>query len=216
MPRLTRQAPRLPPPQADRPAVVTLDGRDHYLGPWTPPRAADEYDRLIAEWLAAGRRRRKPRRGPPRRRPDRQRGHAGLLAARRAALPRPRRAARRASWRTSRTPSGRSAGSTAAPRPEFGPLALRAVRDEMVRSGLARTTVNARVNRVRRVFRWAASVELVPASVVGTLRTVDGPAARGGPRPGRPDRVGPVPVEHVEAALPFLPGRSPRWSGSSS
>lgn len=42
--------------------VVTLNGRDHYLGPWpdgqrNPPAAIqDAYDALIAEWLANGRR----------------------------------------------------------------------------------------------------------------------------------------------------------------
>jgi hypothetical protein len=31
----------------------------------------------------------------------------------------------------------------------FGPLALWVVRDQMIQDGLARTTINARVNRVR-------------------------------------------------------------------
>jgi hypothetical protein len=44
-------------------------------------------------------------------------------------------------------------------------LALRALREEMIRSGLARTTINWQIGRVRRMFRWAVSVELIPASV---------------------------------------------------
>ena len=44
----------------------------------------------------------------------------------------------------------------------------------MVKSGLSRTTVNARVNRVRRAFKWAASVELIPVTVVQSLQTVPG------------------------------------------
>jgi integrase len=73
----------------------------------------------------------------------------------------------------------------------------------MVRSGLARTTVNARVNRIRRVFRWAASVELVPAAVVAQLATLDGlRVGRTGAR--ETGGVQPVPVEHVDAVLPFL------------
>lgn len=55
---------------------------------------------------------------------------------------------------------------------DFGPLALRAVRDRMVTEGLARTSVNARVNRIRRAFRWTASVELEPVAVIHTLGTV--------------------------------------------
>jgi hypothetical protein len=37
-------------------AVVTLDGRDIYLGKHDTPESRREYDRLIAEWLANGRR----------------------------------------------------------------------------------------------------------------------------------------------------------------
>ena len=36
-------------------AVVTLSGRDFYLGRYNSKRSHDEYDRLIAEWLAGGR-----------------------------------------------------------------------------------------------------------------------------------------------------------------
>src|SRR5574340_12967 len=36
-------------------AVVSLDGRDFYLGPHGTLASRREYDRLIGEWLAAGR-----------------------------------------------------------------------------------------------------------------------------------------------------------------
>jgi hypothetical protein len=58
------------------------------------------------------------------------------------------------------------------PAAEFGPLALEAVRSEMIRVGLARTTINARVHRIRRAFRWAVARELVPPSVVAALDAV--------------------------------------------
>ena len=35
--------------------VVTLGGRDIYLGKWNTRASRTEYDRLIREWLAAGR-----------------------------------------------------------------------------------------------------------------------------------------------------------------
>ena len=35
-------------------AVVTLSGRDHYLGPWQSAQSKREYARLTSEWLAAG------------------------------------------------------------------------------------------------------------------------------------------------------------------
>ena len=33
-----------------------MDGKDHYLGPWKFKASIAEYDRLIGEWLANGRR----------------------------------------------------------------------------------------------------------------------------------------------------------------
>jgi hypothetical protein len=54
-------------------------------------------------------------------------------------------------------------GQTAAR--QFGPLALRALQEEMSRAGLCRTTINARINRIRRFFKWAVSFERLPAAV---------------------------------------------------
>ena len=35
-------------------AVVTLNGKDHYLGPYDSPESHEKYARLIAEWRANG------------------------------------------------------------------------------------------------------------------------------------------------------------------
>ena len=69
--------PRTPSLRRHRPsglAVVTLNGKDQYIGPWPatlrkpPPSTREAYDRLIAEWLANGRRlpQRAGRAGPDR------------------------------------------------------------------------------------------------------------------------------------------------------
>jgi hypothetical protein len=52
MPRLTQKLPsyRLHKPSGK--AVVTINGRDHYLGDFGTPESRAEYDRLIAEYLA--------------------------------------------------------------------------------------------------------------------------------------------------------------------
>jgi hypothetical protein len=74
----------------------------------------------------------------------------------------------------------------------------------MVTAGLARATINATINRICRMFRCASSVERLPSWVVESLRTVDG--LREGQTEAREDEpVGPVPIEHVKAVLPFLP-----------
>lgn len=87
---------------------------------------------------------------------------------------------------------------------EFGPLALRAVRDEMVNAGLCRTVINNRVNRIRRVFRWAASMQKIPVTVVDTLDTVAS-LARGRCDARESDGVRPVDWATVDATLPHLP-----------
>jgi len=50
--------PRVPSYRRHKPtgqAVVTIGGRDHYLGRWNTKASRAEYDRLIGEWLAGGR-----------------------------------------------------------------------------------------------------------------------------------------------------------------
>ena len=46
---------------------------------------------------------------------------------------------------------------------EFGPKKLTTVREDMISQGLARGVINNRINRIKRVFKWAVSIELVPA-----------------------------------------------------
>src|SRR5262249_9604871 len=60
------------------------------------------------------------------------------------------------------------------PAKEFGPKALAAVRDRMVRCGWCRTLVNRRTERVKRMWKWAASQELVPVTAYQSLRTLEG------------------------------------------
>ncbi len=86
---------------------------------------------------------------------------------------------------------------------EYGPRDLKATRQAMVDAGWSRKTINGRVGRIRRVFRWAASEELIPAGVYQGLSTVTGlQAGRTDARETEP--VVPVPMEHVLATLPHL------------
>ncbi|MFG0316312.1 MAG: tyrosine-type recombinase/integrase, partial [Planctomycetota bacterium JB042] len=87
---------------------------------------------------------------------------------------------------------------------DFGPRALKQVREAMVAAGLARPTVNGYVARIRRAFKWAVGEELVPADAWHALKAVDG--LRAGRTPARePERVLPVPEAEVAAVLPHLP-----------
>jgi integrase len=103
----------------------------------------------------------------------------------------------RDSLRPLRQPHGRT------PAAGFSPLKLKAVRQAMVDAGLARTTINQRVGRIVRVFKWAASEELVPAAVYHALRAVSGlPRGRSAAR--EPARVRPVTDAEVGAIRPHV------------
>jgi integrase len=89
------------------------------------------------------------------------------------------------------------------PAREFGPRALKRVRDRMIAKGWARPTVNKHCGRVKRVIRWAVENELLPADRWEALRAVRG-LAKGRCEAPEPEPVGPVAVEHVRAVLPLV------------
>src|SRR5262249_635585 len=83
--------------------------------------------------------------------------------------------------------------------------ALKAVRNEMIATGLARGVINQRIGRIRRVFRWAVENELVPPSVFHGLQAVRG-LQRGRTEAKETEPVKPVAEETFRAALrPLLP-----------
>ncbi len=55
MPNLSNSVPKYRTHRASGQAVVTLNGRDIYLGPHGTKASKLEYDRLTSEWLANGR-----------------------------------------------------------------------------------------------------------------------------------------------------------------
>ena len=92
-------------------------------------------------------------------------------------------------------------GETAAR--EFGPLALKAVRQRFIDAGWCRGFINQRVGRIRRVFKWAVAEELVPPAVHQALAAVAG-LQRGRSKARDSAPVEPVPDAVVDATLPFL------------
>lgn len=92
------------------------------------------------------------------------------------------------------------------PAREFGPLAFKRVREEMIAKQWGRTTVNQQAQRVKRVIRWAVENELVPADRWEALRAVKGLAAGRTSAP-EPEPVQPVDDATVAATLPHLSGR---------
>ena len=68
---------------------------------------------------------------------------------------------------------------------------------------MVRTLINRRMDRVKRVFKWATAEELVAVSVYQSLRTLAG-LKRGRSEARESDAVRPADPAHVAATLPFL------------
>jgi integrase len=87
---------------------------------------------------------------------------------------------------------------------EFGPLRLQSMRALLVDQGRPRVTCNRIVKTVRRLFKWAASQELIPVAVSNALATVDPLRAHRTTAPELPP-VKPVSDEVLEATIAHLP-----------
>ena len=173
-----RNMSRLPKYRHYRPknlAVVRINGKDHYLGRYDSPESRDNYRRVLAEWLAKGRTDREV--------PDQRAGPDSGLTVNELILayvrfvdgyyvkngrPTVEPTNVRLVMSLVRQLYGRSPASS------FGPLALKAVRAEMIRAGNCRSEINCRVGQIVRMFKWDVSEELVPPSVYEALRTVSG------------------------------------------
>ena len=55
---------------------------------------------------------------------------------------------------------------------EISPRILKTVREDMIAVGLARTTINSLITRIRRMVRWAVAEEYVSATLLVALRAV--------------------------------------------
>jgi integrase len=179
-------------------AVVTLDGRDYYLGRYGSVASRAEYDRLISEWLANGRR--MPSSAPS------DLAVAELIAqytefADWYYVKHGERTKEAVNIEIAMRPVNLLYGEK--PAREFGPLALKAVRQAYIEADLCRNEVNKRVRHVVRMFRWAVENELVPASVHHGLKAVTG-LRRGRTEARESDPVKPVPEAFVDRIEPHV------------
>ena len=178
-------------------AFVIVDGTRRYLGPYDSPASREMYERILAE-RAAGI-------------PDDQAG-AGLTVTEVLAR----------FWEWAQDYFRRLDGTTSSeldnyrhaarplrelygtvPAQQIGPNAVRSVVQHMVRQGGSRNYVNSRLRRLKRIFKWAVSWELIPPSVYHAIATVEG--LRFGHTAARETRpVKPVLRSHVEAVLPHV------------
>jgi len=195
------QRDRIPAYRLHRPsgqAVVRIDGKDFYLGRYGTVESRAEYDRVIAEWLAAGR----------------------MVPATRCDLTIAELCLRY--WRFAKsyyTVDGKPTGSLDRVKvairtlkdtyahtlaKDFGPLALQAIQQKLAASGRCRRYCNHIVDQIKRIFKWGVAQQLVPETVYRAIQTVPGLRKGRSPAPERPP-VRPVPDEVIEATLPYLP-----------
>ncbi len=180
-------------------AVVTLYGHNHYLGEYESPESYELYARLIAAWRAGLS-------------PNGQSDPDKVLSVNEMLL---------AYWRFAKThyqkdgqPTKELACMREALRPlrdlygstpagEFGPKALKALRQHMVDQGLSRGVVNHRIGRIKRAFKWAVAEELIFPSVFHGLQAVGG--LRFGQTQAREtEPIRPIADLYVALVLPFV------------
>ena len=174
-------------------AVVTLSGQDFYLGPYGTKVSRNEYDRRVGEWMAAGRTLPKDDNAAPITVVEMVNGF------RRSNVAPPSKSDE---YMTVMAMVVRLYGRT--PAIEFGPLALKVVREQMVAAGWKRRTVNQRLHYVRRIVRWGVEHQIVPADNLVALRAVE-PLRKGHTTAPESDEIQPVAIEHVEASIATAP-----------
>jgi integrase len=185
-------------------ARVRIGGKDIYLGRWGSAEAREAYSRLIGEAEVAGT-------TQAARRASSTCGLASttvsdicLLWLDHAELTYVKNGKQTSHVGTFKTPIRTLReiyGET--PAAKFGPLALEVVRARFVTAGLSRRVANRYVGGIRKIFRWAASRELIPATVVAALATLE-PLQAGRTTAPENDPVEPIDDDTVAATLPHL------------
>jgi len=82
---------------------------------------------------------------------------------------------------------------------------MRAVRDKMIAADLCRNVINQRINKTRRMFRWAAGQDLIPDGEWMKLAHLE-PLPPGRSKAKESEPVLPVPQAHIDKVLAELPG----------
>jgi integrase len=180
-------------------AVVTLNGKDIYLGKWNTSASKAEYNRLIGEWLVGGR-------SLPRSLENDLTVAELLIRYWRFAKGYYVKNGRPTSWqvhiRLVIRILKKTYGHTRAA--DFGPLAMKAYRQGLIDAGQSRKYINKLTAIIPRMFKWGVAEELIPSSVYESLRTVEG-LRKGRTTAHETIPVLPVADAVVDATLPHLP-----------
>lgn len=167
-------------------AVVTLNGGDVYLGKWNTPESHSKYDQLVAEWLVRGRQQLNSQGRPA----GASVGEVILAFMRYAQEQYPDSSREPKMFRFTLRPLRRLYSHL--PAVQFDAQALIALQWSMATGnwmndqekekakkrgdpiGWCRNVVNRRIARVKTMWRWAESRNLVPPGSYHHLQTVRG------------------------------------------
>ena len=170
MPKLTKKLPSYRLHKRSGQAIVNLSGKDIYLGPHGTKTSKAEYDRVIGEWLANGRILPESKSSKPTKISDLMFAYwkfaKGFYVKR--GKPTGEIPPLKSAIRTFRKVYGKTNVS------DFGPLMLIAYQNSLVESGICRKYVNQQIGRIKRIFKWGVSRELVPVGVFQAINTVAG------------------------------------------
>jgi integrase len=179
-------------------AVVTLSGKDHYLGRYDSPESHQRYDELVAQWLATGRK--------PLSRPgagitinelaDRYQEFAGIYY-RKHQIPTSEVGNVKYALKHLRDLFGSE------PAAEFASEKLEVVQNATIQAGLCLNECNRRVKILKRLFKWAAKKKFVTPTVAFDVSCCDllkeGRCAAKATEP-----ILPVPEPYVAVLEPYL------------
>jgi integrase len=193
---MSRHTPSIPSYRRHRSsgqAVVTLNGVDHYLGPFGTEASKAEYDRITSEWLVRGRRLVSHHGTDPLVKELILGFYSYCVATMRDVEVDKVKLA----MKPVRALYGESKVSA------FNPVAFKAIRLRLIESGLAITTIRDRMGIIRRMIAWGVEHEMAPADALKRIEAVGGlRAGRDGVKPSR--KIRPAPVEDIQAILPHV------------
>ena len=145
-------------------AVVTLCGRDLYLGEYGTRESRAEYDRIIGEWLANGRTLPGSGSGNGADVTNSEMLLAFLAWAETYYVKNGRMTNEVFHVRYAIKPIRELYGDKLAR--DFGPLQLKTVRQAIIETGICRSEVNRRVRIIVRGYKWAVAEGMIPPSIM--------------------------------------------------
>lgn len=182
-------------------AFVEIVGVRRYLGTFNSPESLNAYHRAVAEWIEGGRSKLLPATTQEITVGElvaKYREHADVYYRKADGTPR----TEIEHYRQACTPIPKLYVMLRVL--EFGPRALKTVREKMETSGkLNRKTINGYTTRIKSLFKWGVEQEIIPPSTWHGLQALAG-LRRGRTTAMEPKRVLPVLQAHIDAVLPHV------------